>query len=153
VAGVLSRRENLRVVVSGDVGLAPRSLLDHEHVTALTDDVPKIDGLTAQIRVGDSDPPGAGRPLWLLESACAGLPTVFLDTRRGDVDDPVVCAWRVDDRADVTTWCRTTLAAIAVADNGRGELAGRGELLFGPKASRSLVNRIIGWAGFASGDR
>lgn len=86
-----------------------------------------------------------GRPLWLMETAYAGIPAAFAAGAAGDIDDDLVCRWHVDSPRDVTAWVEVLASIVEAGDVAAERLATRGDLLFGPKAAQSIVNRAFGW--------
>jgi hypothetical protein len=98
---------------------------------------------TVQVWVGDRS---AHRPSALVDAAYLAVPTVFPVPCRGDIDDPLICSLALSAPADPNGWYDALEIGLA-RDRTDHRLAQRAELLFGPRAGASLVNRLLGWAG------
>ena len=91
----------------------------------------------------------AGRPAPLIRSSYMGIPTVFDAERRGDVSDEIIGRWSLEDPCSAGAWESRFRAIADDPDVARDGLEFRAELLFGRTASRSIVNRLVGWASLA----
>jgi hypothetical protein len=102
---------------------------------------------TAQVWISSSTVAGlAGRPAPLVESGYAGIPTAFDAACRGDVYDTVIGRFAIDDPLSSDEWMTRLRAILDVTKEDRQHLWERADLLFGRTASRSIVNRLLGWA-------
>jgi hypothetical protein len=151
IVGLLAADPEIAIECVGLVDQLPSELSEHPRVAVMRD-LPADQAARWRVQawIGSHEQADrVGRPTVLTESAYLGVPTVFSERNRGDIDDGIIGRFIIDAADDAERWLeslREVLAADPVPM--RAALATRADLLFGPKAGMSIVNRIMGWAGF-----
>jgi hypothetical protein len=151
VAKVLANRFDVRVLVVGDAEHVPPALRGHDYLVELGELEPEtLAGLTVQLWTPEiRDGMVADDLRAYLEASHAGVPTVLPSAARVAIDghaSPPLVVHAPDEPEQWTAALRHVLDSPSHRGSRAKEASDRSDAVESSAASKTVVNRLIGWA-------